>query len=459
MLSTQHHSRRAFLRGSGGLMTASAAFAMSAASGHAAEGAADNRATSIAETHYYLTDVLLETGFEREGDLVIATLTAPHALEIRDGAIQAILPEGAVLDPAIARYSAGGQLLLPAFRDMHIHLDKTFYSGPWRAPARSPENTIFDQIALEERLLPELLTTSQQRAEALIDLLLSQGTTHARSHCNIDPVSGLRSLEHLKLALENRKDSFTCEIVAFPQHGLLYSNSDSLMREAMDLGVEFVGGLDPTNVDGDMAKSLDAMFQIALDHGKSIDIHTHETGPNGIAGIRYMVETVERTPELKNRLTLSHAFAFVGLPEAEVDELAERMAEQGISLASTVPIGRLNMPLPQLRARGVTLMSGTDSVIDHWSPFGTGDMLEKANLCAQLYSRGNELSLNRALAISSGDVLPLAEDGSRAWPQPGDAAEFTLAASSCSAEAVARRSPRTATFHKGRLVFGEVAKA
>lgn len=60
---------------------------------------------------------------------------------------------------------------------------------------------------------------------------------------------------------------------------------------------------------------------------------------------------------------------------------------QQISIASTVPIGTLHMPLKQLHDKGVKVMTGTDSVIDHWSPYGLGDMLEKANLYAQLYIR------------------------------------------------------------------------
>ena len=56
-----------------------------------------------------------------------------------------------------------------------------------------------DMIALEQTLIPKLLPTSQQRAENLIALLQSKGSTvAARSHCNIDPVSGLKSLEHLR---------------------------------------------------------------------------------------------------------------------------------------------------------------------------------------------------------------------------------------------------------------------
>ena len=456
MQTQPHPSRRAFLGAGGGMIAASALLGSGPAN---AAAAAPGAATSIAEPHYYLTDVRLEDGFDHEGEYIAATRTGLYTLEIRDGAIAAIHAPGAALPAATPRYSAGGALALPAFRDMHIHLDKTFYGGPWQAPLPRQGKTIMDMIAREEELLPKLLPTSQARAEALIELLLSQGTTTARSHCNIDPVSGLKSLEHLQAALDKNRDRFDCQIVAFPQHGLLQSKVDGLMREAMAMGVDFVGGLDPTNVDGDMRASLDAMFQIALDHDKPVDIHLHETSPAGIAAVHAMVETVERTPELKGRLNLSHAFALAMLPEAELDPLAERMAEQGVTVISTVPIGTLVMPLPRLREKGVRLMSGTDSVIDHWSPFGTGDMLEKANLLAQVYGGRDEFALTRALAIATGDVLPLDADGNRIWPVPGDAAEFALAECSCSAEAVARRAPRVATFHKGRLVHGAVSRA
>ena len=38
-------------------------------------------------------------------------------------------------------------------------------------------------------------------AEKLIDLLQSKGTTIARSHCNIEPVSGLKNLQNLQAVL------------------------------------------------------------------------------------------------------------------------------------------------------------------------------------------------------------------------------------------------------------------
>lgn len=457
-------SRRTFLSRTGMLTTACtvAGFAGGAvreASASAGDGAGETNTKTLADRHYVLTGVRLEEGFERDGDIVVATRTALYALEIKDGAIVALHPEKATLPESVPQYQAHGQLLLPAMRDMHIHLDKTFYGGPWQAPRPRQGKTIMDMIALEEKLLPQLLPTSRERAEGLIALLQSKGTTVARSHCNIDPVSGLKSLEHLQQALENHRDDFVCEIVAFPQHGLLHSKVDGLMREAMQMGVQYVGGLDPTNVDGAMEKSLDAMFQIALDNGKGVDIHLHETSPAGVAAVNYMIETVEKNPALRGKVTISHAFALTTLAPEALEETASRLAEQKISIASTVPIGALMMPLPQLSEKGVFVMTGTDSVIDHWSPFGSGDMLEKAYLYAQLYRGSDEFRLSRSMSIATGGILPLDHEGKRAWPNVGDEASFTLVGASCSAEAVARVPARSATFHKGRLVSGGLGEA
>ena len=460
---TDNKSRREFLSQSGKIATACALFGATGSVAYAEKSpsACDDAHTAMTLTdkHYYLDNVLLETGFEYEGQTAVHTQTALKTLEINKGKIVALSENQQHANATLPHYDAGGMLMLPAMRDMHIHLDKTFYGGPWRALNRPAGTTIQDMIRLEQKLLPELQPYTQERAGKLIDLLQSKGSTIARSHCNIEPTSGLKNLENLQAVLERRRAGFRCEIVAFPQHGLLLSKSEPLMREAMQAGANYVGGLDPTSVDGAMEKSLDTMFQIALDYNKGVDIHLHETSPAGVAAVKYMVETVEKTPALKGKLTISHAFALATLNEQQVDELATRMAAQQVAIASTVPIGTLHMPLKQLREKGVFVMTGTDSVIDHWSPYGLGDMLEKANLYAQLYIRPNEQTLSRALGIATGDVLPLNDKGERVWPNAQDEASFVLVAASCSAEAVARISPRTATFHQGELVWGSVGKS
>ncbi|MFC0226731.1 amidohydrolase family protein [Serratia aquatilis] len=457
----ENKSRRDFLSHSGKVAAACALLGATTSVGYAAQSATDKREASqpmrITSPHYYLDNVLLEQGFEFDGAMPVATRTELKTLEIKQGKIVTLRDNRQHPDGTVPVYDAGGKLMLPAMRDMHIHLDKTFYGGPWRALNLPADTTIQDMIALEHKLLPELRPYTQERAGKLIDLLQSHGTTIARSHCNVEHVSGLKNLEDLQAVLARRKSGFECEIVAFPQHGLLLSKSEPLMREAMQAGAHYVGGLDPTNVDAAMEKSLDTMFQIALDYDKGVDIHLHETSPAGLAAVKYMLDTVEKTPQLKGKLTISHAFILATLNEQQVDELAARMVAQQVTIASSVPIGTLHMPLSQLRDKGVFVMTGTDSVIDHWSPFGLADMLEKANLYAQLYISPNEKTLSRALSIATGGVLPLNDKGERVWPKVQDDASFVLVDASCSAEAVARISPRTATFHKGEMVWGSVA--
>lgn len=71
-------------------------------------------------------------------------------------------------------------------------------------------------IKLEQKMLPELQSYTQERAEKLIDLLQSKGTTIARSHCNIEPVSGLKNLQNLQAVLARRQAGFECENCRLP---------------------------------------------------------------------------------------------------------------------------------------------------------------------------------------------------------------------------------------------------
>ncbi|MEH7503026.1 amidohydrolase family protein [Neobacillus drentensis] len=401
---------------------------------------------------YMLLNVRLESGYKYENGLVAATETVLRNLHIVNGKIIRILDTNAQYNKNLECYNAKGMLLLPSFRDMHIHLDKTYYGGPWKA-AHTRKNGIFDMIALEQTLLLELLPTAQERAEKLIELILSYGSTYVRSHCNIDPVVGLKNLENLKKALINYSDKISHEIVAFPQHGLLRSNVEGLMREAMKLGVTHVGGLDPTLVDGNMEKSLNTMVQIAADYNAGIDIHLHEGGETGIKAIRLLADLTEQAG-LQGKVTISHAFSLASLSSGEDVEMADRLASLGISIASSVPIGKSVMPIPLLLERKVNVMLGNDSITDHWDPFGIGDTLQKAHLAAQLYGWKNEYNLSRAISLATGGITPLNESGKQIWPKAGDEATAVLVPASCSAEAVARLPKRTAVLHKGALASG-----
>ena len=210
----ENKSRREFLSQSGKMVTAAALLSAGAPVAYAATSGAttcDVKGTmQITDLHYYLDNVLLETGFDYEGAVAVHTRTALQTVEIQAGKIVALRDNKSHPDAALSHYDAGGKLMLPSTRDMHIHLDKTFYGGPWRSLNRPAGTTIQDMIKLEQKLLPELQPYTQQHAEKLIDLLQSKGTTVARSHCNIEPVSGLKNLEDLQAVLARRKAGFDC---------------------------------------------------------------------------------------------------------------------------------------------------------------------------------------------------------------------------------------------------------
>ncbi|SIS52483.1 Cytosine/adenosine deaminase [Chryseobacterium ureilyticum] len=402
-----------------------------------------------AKGKYSLKNVRLETGFEYENEEVIGTKTDLFSIDIEDGKIKAVKTN----EPASNAIDAKGYLMLPAFRDMHIHLDKTLYGLPWQA--LSPKRkTVKDMIAYEQEIIPELLKTSVERAEQLISLQQHYGTHFARTHFNIDPTSGLKSLEHLEQALQNKKDSFKAELVAFPQHGVYYTESAPLMKDAAQLkSVGFIGGLDPLSIDGSIEKVMDFTVQLALDHNKGIDIHLHEVGDSGMKTINYLIDKAIENPALQGKTFVSHAFALAHLSQKEADQIAERLAEGKVGIASSVPFKKTIMPIPTLKKHGVNVLIGNDNVQDFWSTFGSGSMLQKANLIAELYGYATEFALSRALQFATQSTVPLDEKGKQQWPKAGDEAAIVLTDASCSAEAVSRISKIEALMNDGNLFW------
>ncbi|SDS51241.1 Cytosine/adenosine deaminase [Paenibacillaceae bacterium GAS479] len=402
---------------------------------------------------YWILNARLETGYEYEREQVVGTSTELFHIRIQDGSIQEIVVHTADLADELPKHDAKGLLLLPSFKDAHIHLDKTFYGGPWRAVR--PAATIFDRIEQERQLLPGFISVSQERAEKLLALLLSHGSTHVRAHVNIDPVSELHLLEATKAALNTFDGKVTGELVAFPQHGLLLSDSVARVKEAVLNGAAFVGSVDPATIDGDMERSLQKTMEIAVETGAGIDLHVHDTGAAGLATLNRLADLTEEAG-WQGKVTVSHAFAFATNSQEQVTGLAERFGKLDIGVTSTVPIGKLHMPIPMMDSNGVRVELGTDSVTDHWSPFGNGDNLEKVGRLAELYGFSSEFKLSQSIKYITRGITPLDEKGKQVWPAIGDEASLVLVQASCTAEAVARRAERRAVIHKGTLVSGAI---
>ncbi|WP_246484954.1 amidohydrolase [Chitinophaga qingshengii] len=400
------------------------------------------------DSRHTFKNVLLETGFEYDGDEVVKTKTALFCVETEGSKIKAITPN----DPHKDAIDAKGRLMLPAFKDMHAHLDKMLFGLPWQAVSPN-RKTVRDQIAYEQKMIPEWLKTSVERAEKLIDFLQSNGTHYIRSHFNVDPTSGFDSLKHLERALKNKEKTVGAELVAFPQHGVFYTDTAPLMKEVVKMNIDFIGGVDPYSIDGSIEKPMDLLTQLAIDHNKGIDLHLHERGESGIKTIEYLINKAKENPGLRGKTFVSHAFALAHLSQPETEHIAARLAEAGVGIVSSVPFGNTIMPIPLLRKHGVEVLIGNDNIQDHWNTFGPGHMLQKARLIAGLYGYSSEWALSRTLAFATRYVLPLDDKGNQQWPKAGNDADLVFVEASCSAEVVARVSPVKSLVHKGHIVF------
>lgn len=402
---------------------------------------------------YWLTNVRLETGYQQDEKGVYEAKTSLFHLKIEDGKFVEKKEATFVIPSGETKIDGKGLLAVPTFKEMHNHLDKTYLSRDWKAPI--PAKNLTERLRFEALELEELAPSTKQRASAMIELLLSHGSTHIRSHVNIDPYIGLKNLEGVKAALEDYSDKLTYEIVAFPQHGLLRDNVISLMKDAMRNGANIVGGLDPAGIDRNIEKSLYEVMNLATEFDADVDIHLHDGGHVGYYTVDKLAEFVEQA-KWHNRASVSHAFSLGDVPIPQQEEIAEKLSNLGMSIMSTIPINRTLPPIDLFDRKGVNVYLGCDGFYDSWGPFGTGDVLEKVTRYGELYRKSDELSLSQSLKFATGGPTPLTKDGKMAWPVDGDEASLVLVNASCSAEAVARTPKREAVIFRGKVVSGQI---
>ncbi|YCA45146.1 amidohydrolase [Bacillus sp. JZ8] len=400
---------------------------------------------------YWLTNVRLESGHQIDNGVITGTKTGSFHLFIQDGNIEKVVSADDTIRDDLLQKDAKGLLGLPSFAEKHCHLDKTLLGDRWRAVTPTP--SIFERLQIEKEVLPSLETTTQERAEKLIDMYLKSGVTHIRTHVDIYPEVGLNNLEEVKKALQTFEGRLSNEIVAFPQHGLLRTKAKDLLREALRQGAGFVGGVDPATVDGDIEASLQQMVELAVEGNAGIDLHLHDPDYLGVFTIKRLAQLTKEA-DLQGKVAISHAYSLGDIPLSQAEEIAELLADARITIITSVPIDRKFPPVGLLRKKGVSVAVGCDNIFDVWSPFGNGDILERAGRLAEVSNWVDEQSLAQTLSYITDGKVPLDPEGKQVWPQVGDDANIVFIEASCSAEAIARRSKRVATMFKGDIVSG-----
>lgn len=329
---------------------------------------------------------------------------------IRDGIIAAIGPNLAAPDAVIE--DAGGDLALPGLVEAHTHLDKSLWGMGWRPNDAGPR--LIDKIDNERRLKRAINIDPARQSARQVVLSVSHGSTHIRSHVDVDTDHGLWGIEGVMQTRANYADIVDIDIVAFPQSGLLRRPGTlELMDQAMKAGADVVGGLDPCAIDRDPKGHLDAIFALAEKYGKPLDIHLHEPGEMGAFSFDLIFERT-RALGMKGQVVVSHAFC-LGTPDPDlVNPMIEQLAELDIGIMTTGPASRPAPPVKRLLDAGIRVCSGSDGIRDTWGPYGNADMLERVMLVGlrNNFRRDDEVELAFHVCTQGGaDIMRLENYG------------------------------------------------
>lgn len=369
------------------------------------------------------------------------------------GRIARIGPAGTIAHAGCTVERLEGALLLPGLVEGHVHLDKTLLGRPW-VPHREGA-TVAERVAREKELRATLQGPSPDRALALVERMVAHGTTWLRSHVDVDAEVGLRGVEMLLALREQVRHLADIQLVAFPQSGLVtHPGAAQLLNEALAMGVEVVGGLDPAGFDGDVEGQLAAVFGLAERHGAMVDIHLHDPGELGAFELRRIAAWAQATG-LQGRVAVSHAYALGEVEPRTLATTAEALARAGVAIMTSGPGPEPMPPVRQLTAAGVTVFAGCDNVRDAWSPLGSGDALETAARIAWRQGFGTDADLELALALVTSHAAGVLGDAGYGLRE-GAAADLTaLHAEGGVPEAVAAHPARKLVVKGGRVVARE----
>src|SRR4051794_37964025 len=385
----------------------------------------------------------------------------PVDLSIEGDQIAAIRPAGAIGTGDHTELDAQGCLLSPPLVDPHVHMDAVLTVGE---PRYNESGTLIEGIQTWAERKPSLTHEDvKDRAREAIRWEVAQGTGLIRSHVDVcDP-----SLTALKALLELRdevRDIVDLRLIAFPQDGILsFADGKELMREAMRLGCDVIGGIphyEWTREDG--VEEVNFIFDLARETGAPIDLHCDETDDEHS---RFLEVVAARTMRdgMQGRVVAGHTTAMGSYNDAYAFKLLQILKRAGVTIVAnpldnivlqgrfdTYPKRRGMTRVKELDAGGVNVACGHDSIMDPWYPLGRGSMLDALSMLVHVAQMSGRMELFRAYEMVTMNPARAAEVP---WGvKEGLPANFVVFDCEDEAEAIRLRPAARWVVRNGRVV-------
>jgi cytosine deaminase len=353
---------------------------------------------------------------------------------------------------------AGGRLAVPGFVDTHIHLDKSCILG--RCNCR--EGTLAEAIA--ETAAAKTTFTEDDvyaRAKRTLEKAILQGTTHMRTHVEVDPRIGLTSFRAIRRLKADYAFAIDLQICVFPQEGMLNDpGTEDLLIEACKQGADVIGGCPYTDCDPD--GQIARIFAIAKRFDIDIDFHLDfDLDPSAMS----LHEVCRQTQAhgWGGRVAIGHVTKLSALGAAQLNEIAGLLAQSGVALTAlpatdlflmgrehehSVPRGVT--PVHRLIERGVNGSLATNNVLNPFTPFGDCSLIRMANLYANVVQIGRPVDMELCLSLVTerpAKLMNLPDYGIAV----GKAADVVVLDCEDSASAVAEIVQPLMVFKRGRM--------
>jgi cytosine/creatinine deaminase len=311
---------------------------------------------------------------------------------IEDGRIKAVGPDlGAAAPQTI---DAAGDLVVPAFVNLHLHADKSLLGEVMRP---NVSGTLPEAIEItnefKRKYDPQEVA---QRAGRVIETGVKNGTSFFRLFADVGTIGGLRAARGLLLAREKYKGYCDIQVVAFPQEGIARDpGAAELLDEAIKEGCEVVGGLPWYEyTDEEARQHIDICFELAKRHDRDIHMLVDDTDDANSRSLEYLALKTMRE-RFHGRVAASHCGAMAGYNDVYAAKVIDMVASADITISVNAHINlvcsaRLDREprrrgiarVKELLARGVNVVSSQDDVDDPYYPFGKPDQLEVALMIA-----------------------------------------------------------------------------
>lgn len=308
---------------------------------------------------------------------------------IQDGRIAAI--DKVITGSADTQLDAGGNLVTESFVNAHLHLDKVYtldrmdelalqsYQGAGMGKA-------MNAIELASRVKAEYdeswILPNVRKA---LTLAAKNGNTHIRAFADVDSKAKLIGVQALLKAREEFKGIVDVQVVAFPQDGVAREpGTEELIREAMKLGADVVGGIPWIEfTDVDAQQHVDAMFAIAKEFDKPVSMLVDDAGDAGLRTLEMMALAAIKQG-WQGRALAHHARAMALYPVPYLQKVIALLKQARMYVVSDPQTGPLHARVRELLEENAYVCIGQDDISDAYYPYGHNNMLEVAFLASHL---------------------------------------------------------------------------